>query len=65
MIPDNYECDGQMNLLDFTNAHTLQVLKKIKADIEWKKDHATTNLAQYTYENCLNVIEKAIEDENK
>ena len=65
MIPSDYECDGQMNLFDFSNAHTVQVLRKIKAQIEWNKDHATTNLAEYTYENCLLIIDKAIEEENK
>ena len=60
---ENYECDNQMTLFDFTNHHTVQVLERLKADIEWKKDHATTNLAVFTYENCIEAIEKAIEEE--
>ena len=65
MIPDKYECDGQMNLFDFSNAHTVQVLRKLKAEIEWRMDHATTIVGESTYKNCLMLIEKAIEDENK
>lgn len=65
MIPDDYKCEGQMNLFDFTNAHTLQVLRKLRAEIEWRKDHTTTNLAESTYLNCLRVIDEAIEEESK
>lgn len=56
--------EGQTNIFDYSN-HTIRVLEKLKSEIEWKKDHATTNLAEYTYENCLLVIDKAIEEESK
>lgn len=54
----------QVSIFDYSN-HTMQVLQGIKRQIEWNKDHATTNLAQYTYECCLLVIDKAIEEEKK
>ena len=62
MIPNNYECEGQMNFLD-ASAHTLQVLQSLKIQIQWREDHATTNVARYTYGNCLDLIEQAIEKE--
>ena len=58
--------DKQISIFDYDEPNkALKVLQSLRARIEWNYDHATTNVARYTYETVLEYIDEEIEKERK
>jgi hypothetical protein len=62
MLPNDYECDGQINFTDYSGVRGLLILKD---KIEKMSAHPTTIVEECTYKRVIEKIEETIKEVTK